>query len=118
MRRQVLSLSADLSPGLNMVRITSDEQDHCFVLRIAGSLRGPWVAELERVWQSKRGPAEQVRIHLEDVSYVDDAAKALLRRMVEDGVKLFAAGPMMTAIVQEIEQCAGHPGVSENIVVE
>jgi hypothetical protein len=73
---------------------------------------------LERVWQRNRGPGKQVCVHLEDVSYVDDAAKALLRRMVEDGVKLFATGPMMTAIVQEIEQCAGHPVVSESIVVE
>jgi hypothetical protein len=64
---------------------------------------------LERVWQSNRSPAKHVYVKLEDVTYVDDAAKDLLRRMVEDGVKLLATDLFMTAIVQEIEQSAGRP---------
>lgn len=96
-----------------MLRITSDEQDHCVVFCVEGSLRGPWVDELERVWQSNRGPDKHMHLNLEDVTYVDDAAKALLRRMVDDGVKLFATGPMMTAIVEEIVRSAADPVVSD-----
>ena len=87
-----------------MVRITSDEHGNCVLLRVEGSLRGPWVAELERIWQSSRAPDKHVCVNLEGVSFVDDPAKGLLRRMVENEVELSATGPMMTAIVQEIVQ--------------
>ncbi len=94
---------------MNMLRISIDEQGNAIVLRVEGSLRGPWVAELERVWQSHRGPDKQVCLNLQDVSYVDDAAQGLLRRMFEDGVELLATGPFMRAIVEEIMGKSPHP---------
>ena len=91
-----------------MVRISVEEHINSVVLRVEGSLRGPWVAELERVWQSNRFPDLRVCLDLKDVSYVDEAAQGLLRRMYEGGVELLAAGPMMTAIVEEIMRSSKH----------
>jgi hypothetical protein len=95
-----------------MVRISIQEQSNSVVLRVEGSLREPWVAELERVWHSNRGLYKHVSVNLENVSYVDDAAKDLLRRMSQDGVELLATGPMMTAIVEEIVRGGAHPVAS------
>ncbi len=85
-----------------MVRITTEAQDDCIVLRVEGSLRGLWVDELERIWRSNRHRGKHVRLNLVDVLYVDDAAKALLTRMFQDGTELSASGMMMKAIVREI----------------
>jgi len=91
-----------------MVRISVEKQVDVVLLRVEGSLREPWVSELERVWDSNRALSQPVRVNLENVSYVDDAARALLRRMLENGVELLVTGPMMTAVVDEIRRNSGH----------
>jgi len=95
-----------------MVRITSDEHDDCILVRVEGSLRGPWVDELERLWGRTRQRGRRVRVSLAEVLYVDDAGKALLARMFQNGTELMASGPYMTAIVQEIMNSAGNPAIS------
>ena len=84
-----------------MLRIATEPHNGGVVLRVEGSLRGPWVNELESTWQRNRH-YPQVRVHLADVSYVDDAGKSLLARMVEHGAALTASGPYMQAIVEGI----------------
>ena len=91
-----------------MVRISVEEHVDFVLLCVEGSLREPWVSELERVWQGNRAHDHRVRVNLENVSYVDDAAQTLLRRMLEDGVEIYATGPMMTAIVEKIGRNGGH----------
>jgi len=85
-----------------MVRITAETHKDRVIWRVEGSLRGPWVDELEKVWQSARDSGKHLSLNLENVSYVDDAAIELLTRMFQDGTELLASGPYMTAIVQEI----------------
>lgn len=85
-----------------MVRITAEKHKDRIVWRAEGSLRGPWVDELEKLWQTARDCGKHLSLNLEDVSYVDDAAVGLLTRMFQDGTELLATGPYMTAIVQEI----------------
>ena len=96
-----------------MVRITTETQYDSVVFRVEGSLRGPWVAELERVWRSNRNGGKHLCVNLADVSFVDDDAKALLTRMFQDGTELSASGPFMKAIVQEIVQREVLSGPSE-----
>ena len=93
-----------------MVRITTEAQNDYVVLRVEGSLRGPWVSELERVWRRTRDRHKHLCVKLADVSYVDDAAKVLLTRMFQNGTELSARGPFMTAIVQDIMQTEALPG--------
>jgi hypothetical protein len=89
-----------------MLRITVYDDDRLRTLRLEGSIRGPWVGELERVWQKARSTAAGVHIRADVrmVSFVDEEGKHLLRQMDADGVQLIAAGAMMRAIVQEIVQ--------------
>ena len=87
-----------------MLRITIYDDDHARKLCVEGSIRGPWVGELERVWRQAQAsaPGNHLRADLRMVSYIDDNGKKLLRRMVEDGVELVAIGPMMGAVVKDI----------------
>jgi len=91
-----------------MVRITSEEKDNRIELRIEGSLRGPWVPELEQVWRDSRGRSKHLHVNLDDVSFVDDAGKTLLTRMFQDGTELSADGLYMTDVVEEIICSARH----------
>lgn len=85
------------------MRITTEEQKECVVWRIEGSLREPWVAELEKLWESARSCGKHLCLHLEDVPYMDDAARELIAGMCRQGVEISARGLYVTAIVQEIQ---------------
>ncbi len=86
-----------------MVRITTEEQEERLIWRIEGSFRGPWVAELEGLWQSARDCGKRLCLSLENVSYVDDAARELITRMYRHGVDISASGLYVTAIVEGIQ---------------
>jgi len=87
-----------------MLRITVEEQDHATSLRLEGKLTGDWVGELERCWISSHscGAVNEFNVDLSSVSFVDENGKALLKRMVSQGARLRARGPLMTSLAKEI----------------
>jgi anti-anti-sigma regulatory factor len=98
-----------------MLRITIEEKDNLTKFRLEGKLRGDWVREMERCWIYARnaGSGRQFSIDLSNVNFVDESGKALLTRMVAQGTRLQASGPMMTSLVEEIarsmaQECAAH----------
>ena len=93
-----------------MLRISREVHNERLVLNVEGSLRGPWVDELERVWEMDFDRAEQMCVNLADVSYVDDAGKSLLGRMFKHGTELTASGPYMQVVVKEITRGAARSG--------
>ena len=78
-----------------MLRITADLRSDPIVLKVEGKLKGVWVAELERCWQSTRvnSPGHRLRIELNDITFVEDQGKVLLTEMLHSGVELIATGP-------------------------
>jgi len=87
-----------------MLRITVTETLDGATLSLDGRLAGPWVVELSRCWTElvlvRR--RHDVRVRLDEVTFIDETGKALLRRMHERGATLLAAGCMTRAIVDEI----------------
>ena len=86
-----------------MVRITTEEHKKRVLWRVEGSLRGSWVAELEKLWQIARDRGKHLCLSLDDVPYIDDTARELLTRMYRDGVEISPRGLYTTLIVQEIQ---------------
>ncbi len=72
---------------------------------VEGKLAGACVAELERCWQSEglRESATDVCVDLTSVTFVDAAAKDLLKRMHEGGIKFVAHSLLPKSLVEEIE---------------
>ena len=92
-----------------MLRITITETASEATIALDGRLAGPWVIELARCWDAlvfARSP-RGVRVRLDQVTFIDETGKRLLRRMHEQGATLVAAGCMTRAIVEEIGGVAG-----------
>jgi len=87
-----------------MLRITTQEGSAAITLLLEGKCRGPWVEELERCWRKTAAslPGKKLRVDLENVGFVDERGKELLRKMYAAGVELDAAGLMMASLVEEI----------------
>jgi len=88
-----------------MLRITLEKNTRSTILRLEGRLTGPWVEELERVWQSTvADPADgAICVDLTDVTFVGEAGKKVLEQMYGRGAKLKTSRCATRSIVDEIE---------------
>ena len=89
-----------------MLRITVSEQHGWATLRVEGTLVGPWVGELERCWQDVMVTPEQIIIDLDDVSFMDSAARAVLEQMHAAGSQLRGKGAHTAYILERIQELA------------
>jgi len=71
-------------------------------LRVEGSLRGEWVAELRRAWSQGGPEGALTRVELADVPFVDPAGRLLLAEMHGAGVEIVARGIHCEGIRDEI----------------
>jgi ABC-type transporter Mla MlaB component len=85
-----------------MLKITTHSEPTQDILELEGRLAGPWVQELNDCWQQHLRARRQVRVLLQQVSFIDDTGKALLTAMHRAGVILEASGCMTKAEIAEI----------------
>ena len=95
-----------------MLRITTSIRPDGTTVALEGRLAGPWVDELRACWRSlaATGGARAIRIDLDAVTFIDNAGKALLWAMHEQGAVLTATGCMTRAILEEIGKNAHERG--------
>lgn len=76
-----------------MLRITPAEGSDSNWLKLEGSIRGPWVSELAKAWQSiaEANPGKPVNVELSGVSFADWEGRKLLLDMEHKGARLNAA---------------------------
>ena len=69
--------------GQHTLRISIQENDNTIGFTLVGRLAGPWVTELERVWNdvAKRLDGKKLSLDLRDVTYSDAGGKRVLREM-------------------------------------
>src|SRR2546422_612532 len=75
-----------------MLRITAEQRDALWVLKLEGRLQGAWVGELRNSWRRIRDvtPGAPIRVELADVQFMDTAGKVLLAEMHHAGVEIIA----------------------------
>lgn len=91
-----------------MLRITHHTTGDDVVLKLEGSLAGPWVRELAACWHealSSEGHA-RLRVDLTDVSHVDAEGQDLMTLMYLAGARFVARGCVMPEILREISEQA------------
>jgi ABC-type transporter Mla MlaB component len=91
-----------------VLRISVEQTSDGRTLVVEGRLMGPWVKELEACWRASRprGSGQRLHVDLRQVGFVDAGGRQLLSRMSRQGAEFLAAGPMMTAI---LEECCSPP---------
>lgn len=96
-----------------MLKITSEQTSDFARLTLEGSLSGPWVTELERVWQQvKQSGTFAPVVELTGITFIAEEGRALLTSMWREGAVLVANGCCTRHIVQEITGAGGGQAAS------
>ena len=75
-------------------------------MKLEGKLAHEWVDEARHAWAAVSEPSCEagIVVDLLNVSFVDDAGHELLAEMRHAGAELMGAGPLMSALIDEIEE--------------
>jgi intracellular sulfur oxidation DsrE/DsrF family protein len=77
-----------------MLKITVEEGlPDSSLLRLEGSLAGPWVAELRRLCKQALTSRTRVVLHCADVSFIDDKGVLLAQSLTKQGVSFANCSP-------------------------
>src|SRR5579864_6448432 len=87
-----------------MMKATIERKGSESLLLIEGRISGPWVEELAQFWHGvlATDASQIITVELKDVTFIDDAGKALLRRMAVEGAAIRGGGCFTAAIVSSI----------------
>jgi hypothetical protein len=81
-----------------------DHNSEAVILRLEGKLIEGWVEEVAKAWERiASASGGQAIVDLTSVSFVDSEGRRLLRRMSRAGVRFTGSGPMINALIEEIE---------------
>jgi len=96
-----------------MLRITIVDSLTEQRLVLYGKLAGPWIGELQRVWENLRQQLGNRRsvIDLNEVTLIDDSADQLLATMLEQGAELAARGTANRWLIQALKAGQNQPAV-------
>jgi anti-anti-sigma regulatory factor len=87
-----------------MLRISVVSESGTTRLKLEGKLAHEWVEEANNAWTAlAQAHVREVIVDLRNVSFVDDCGHELLASMRHAGAELIGYGPMMSALLQEIE---------------
>ena len=88
-----------------MLRITIVDSPTEQRLVLYGKLMGPWIGELQRVWENLHQQLGNRRsvIDLNEVTLIDDNADQLLATMLEQGAELAARGMANRWLIQALK---------------
>lgn len=91
-----------------MLRITPAEDKESSSLKLEGSIRGPWVSELAKAWQtiSTARPGQKLSVELSGVSFADWEGRKLLLDMQHGGAQLNAASVFLRHMLAEHSRAA------------
>ena len=86
-----------------MLRITIQKTSDVVLLKLEGSVKGPWVDELRKAWltSAKMADGEPMSIDLGAVSFVDARGRDLLLRMQREGVALKGCSSFLRQILED-----------------
>lgn len=82
-----------------MLRISVQETEHATVVRLEGSLIGPWVQELTRVARPLLQGPRRVELELSEVTFVSAAGEQALRTLIASGASLLASSSFVTTLL-------------------
>jgi len=108
-----------------MLRITVLNDPEGTRFKLEGKLAQAWVREAEKAWValSAINGKKKVIVDLFGVTFVDDFGRQLLTEMCHAGAELVGSGPMMAALIEQIEEAETarieeEPGTMRSMTLE
>jgi len=73
------------------------------LVKLEGSVKGPWVEELRKVWltSTKMANGDPVSVDLGAVSFIDGEGRDLLLRMRREGVALNGGSSFLRHVLED-----------------
>ena len=95
-----------------MLKISTEMLGEEVMLVLEGSFSGPWVAEVESVWQrtSIGRESRQVRVDLSGVTFVSDEGKQVLEQICASGAEIVSSDLLTKALADELSHKATQAG--------
>jgi anti-anti-sigma regulatory factor len=89
-----------------MLRITVMNEPGITRMKLEGKLAHEWVKEARNAWGalSEMNGEKEIVVDLLNVSFVDEAGHRLLTEIRHAGAELMGSGPLMSALIDEIEE--------------
>ena len=89
-----------------MLRISVMNEPGITRMKLEGKLAHEWVSEARNAWAalSEVNGETEIVVDLLHVSFVDDAGHRLLTEIRHAGAELMGSGPLMSALIDEIEE--------------
>jgi|SRR6185295_12994848 anti-anti-sigma regulatory factor len=99
-----------------MLRISVVNDPRATRFKLEGKLAHEWVGEAQKAWTtlSALNGRKRVVVDLLEVSFIDDSGRELLLEMHRAGAKLLGCGPMISAVIEEIESQASKAASGSN----
>ena len=95
-----------------MLRITVLNEPGITRLKLEGKLAHEWVSEAKKAWLAlaKINGHTEIVVDLLNVSFVDEAGLQLLTEMRHADAELIGSGPLVSALIDEIEEAETSAG--------
>jgi anti-anti-sigma regulatory factor len=89
-----------------MLRISVMNEPGITRVKLEGKLAHEWVDEARSAWVAlvEMNGETEIVVDLLNVSFVDEAGHRLLSEIRHAGAELLGAGPLMSALIDEIEE--------------
>jgi anti-anti-sigma regulatory factor len=86
-----------------VLRITIQRTSDVVLLKLEGTVKGPWVDELQKAWltSAKMAGEQPVSIDLGAVSFIDARGRDLILRMQREGVALTGASSFLRQVLED-----------------
>ena len=88
-----------------MLRITVEENSEAVVLKLEGRLTGPWVVELDRLWEQTAPGLNQRKLSLDlrETTFADAGGIRVLQAIYsQTGARILAATPWTQYLADEV----------------
>jgi hypothetical protein len=89
-----------------MLRIMTADEPASTTITVDGTMSGEGIEPVETSCLQALSKGKPVRLHLRDVSAIDERGRAMLRHLAEEGVDVTANGIYSSYIVNEIQSAS------------
>jgi hypothetical protein len=83
---------------LRMIRMLDARRGE--MIKLDGSLHGPWVEEVRKAYDATADHASLIRLDLTDLTYLDEDGRELLAEWIRRGAEVTACSRYVSAVLR------------------